>query len=115
MNSFCSLTDLADKLGWSIAKLKQAHWLEENAPEEIKQKLNSNETTIGEAYKDLHPKKSDWFDQHIGDENERLLVREAVKIKSKITKELGLLYLNEFIQIYNKINLDNYKEIWNQG
>ena len=112
-----TLSELASKLGWSEDKIGMAQWLDKNAPEEIKEALMKNELSITTAYKDEKAKKvkkPDWFDQSIEDENERFLIREAIRLKTKIEKQIGILYFNEFLKIFTKIDHTNYKETWKQ-
>ena len=64
-------------------------------------------------------KQPDWFDQHTTEHIEAFALRSMVDTMKKVEKQFGLVYLNEFMDIVNRmfelgVTHINYKETWKQ-
>lgn len=118
-----TVTEVAKDLKVSERKVKQMIDLDKNADPEIKQELIENKITVGGAHKKMKdkekkepkPKKADWFEENIEDENVRFIWKLVAETTKKIESKVGLVYMEEYRKLLNRnINHLNYKEAWKQ-
>jgi len=116
------LKDITKDLGVGKSTVKKLNKVDNEGSEEIKEKLLRGDVTVNKAYEETKattPKKTtnpklNWFEENVKEDDTRYLLQEAIKIKVKIEKELGIIFFNNFIEIFNKVNHLNYKETWKQ-
>jgi predicted transcriptional regulator len=113
--------EIAEDLGVSERTTKRMNVIDDKATEEVKEKLAEDKISVNAAYEetikqtkktDPKPKKPDWFEENIEDDNERFIMREIVKLTKKIENECGILYMLTLRELINKYDHLNYKTSW---